>query len=120
MVWVRHGQTAILSWIQIPRERLRAGENTRVARPPLTAWVIVFDAPGVHHDTIVVPETMPSDQVKALAEQKAQSSVGEDDRVFDIQLGTAHPVGGEHGTEVEWPYTYQVVPPGGSAAERPS
>ncbi|MBO0883235.1 MAG: hypothetical protein J2P17_23440 [Mycobacterium sp.] len=67
----------------------------------------------------MVPEHLPANQVKALAQQKAQSLVGADDRVFDVQLGTSRPVGGEHGTGVEWPYTYQVVPPGGSAAARP-
>ena len=27
------------------------------------------------------------------------------------------PVGGEYGAEVEWRYSYQVIPPGGAATD---
>jgi hypothetical protein len=78
------------------------------------------DTADVRHDTIVVPKDMHIAQVRALAEHKAQAQVAEDERVFDLQLGpTAYPVGGDQGTGVEWPFSYQVVPPGGSAGARP-
>jgi hypothetical protein len=73
------------------------------------------DASNVRHDTIVVPETMSPAQVRALAERKAQAQVGDDDMVAFLHLHGSRPVGGEHGTEVEWRYSYQVIPPGGPA-----
>jgi hypothetical protein len=76
--------------------------------------------PEVRHDTIVVPERMHLAQVRALAEQKAQAQVAADEMVVDLQLGpTAYPVGGEAGTEMAWPFSYQVLKPGGTAAARP-
>jgi hypothetical protein len=75
------------------------------------------DASNVRHDTIVVPETMSPDQVRALAERKAQAQVGDDDMVAFLHLHGSRPVGGEHGTEVEWRYSYQVIPSGGPAAD---
>ncbi|WP_458319585.1 hypothetical protein [Mycolicibacterium brisbanense] len=60
-------------------------------------------------------EGTPGDVVRAAAYAKAQSMVGEDDWVEDLVLGTGYPVGGEDGDQVEWPFTFQVVPPGGSA-----
>ena len=75
------------------------------------------DASNVRHDTIVVPETMSPAQVRTLAERKAQAQVGDDDMVAFLHLHGSRPVGGEHGTEVEWRYSYQVIPPGGSAAD---
>jgi hypothetical protein len=32
-----------------------------------------------------------------------------------LHLHGSRPVGGEHGTEVEWRYSYQVIAPGGAA-----
>ena len=75
------------------------------------------DASNVRHDTIVVPERMSPAQVRALAERKAQAQVGDDDVVAFLHLHGSRPVGGEHGTEVEWRYSYQVIPPGDPAAD---
>jgi hypothetical protein len=75
------------------------------------------DASNVRHDTIVVPETMSPAQVRALAERKAQAQVGDHDMVPFLHLHGSRPVGGEHGTEVEWRYSYQVIPPDGPAAD---
>ena len=75
------------------------------------------DASNVRHDTIVVPETMSPAQVRALAERKAQAQVGDDDIVAFLHLHGSRPVGGEHGSEVEWRYSYQVIPPDGPAAD---
>ena len=71
------------------------------------------DASNVRHDTIVVPERMSPAEVRALAERKAQSQVGDDDMVAFLHLHGSRPVG----TEVEWRYSYQVIPPGGPAAD---
>ena len=75
------------------------------------------DASNVRHDTIVVPETVSPTQVRALAQRKAQAQVGEDDMVAFLHLHGSRPVGGEHGTEVEWRYSYQVISPGSPAAD---
>src|SRR5215204_3776758 len=75
------------------------------------------DASNVRHDTIVVPETMSPAQVRELAQRKAQAQVGDDDMVAFLHLHGSRPVGGEHGTEVEWRYSYQVIPPGDPAAD---
>ena len=71
------------------------------------------DASNVRHDTIVVPERMSPAQVRALAERKAQARVGDDDMVAFVHLHGSRPVGGE----VEWRYSYQVIPPGGAATD---
>ena len=39
------------------------------------------------------------------------------DMVAFLHLHGSRPVGGEHGTEVAWRYSYQVIPPGGPAAD---
>jgi hypothetical protein len=74
------------------------------------------DGSNVRHDTIVVPERMSPAQVRGLAERKAQAQVGENDMVAFLHLHGSRTIGGEHGTEVEWRYSYQVIPPGGPAA----
>ena len=71
----------------------------------------------VRHDTIVVPERMSPAQVRALAQRKAHAHVGDDDLVAFLHLHGSQPVGGEYGTEVEWRYSYQVIPPGGPATD---
>ena len=71
------------------------------------------DASHVRHDTIVVPERMSPAQVRALAQRKAQAQVGDDDMVAFVHLHGSRPVGGE----VEWRYSYQVIPPGGPATD---
>jgi hypothetical protein len=68
--------------------------------------------PEVRHDKITVPQRMSVNHVLALAMQKAQAKVRKGSRVADLQLGDGNPVGGEQGTDVEWSYSYQVVPPG--------
>jgi hypothetical protein len=75
------------------------------------------DASNVRHDTIVVPTTMGPAQVRALAERKAHAQVGDDGMIAFLHLHGSRRVGGEHGTDVEWRYSYQVVPPGGTAAD---
>jgi hypothetical protein len=75
------------------------------------------DASNVRHDTIVVPESMGPAQVRALADRKAQGQVGEDDMVAFLHLHGSRPVASGRGTEVEWRYSYQVIPPGGPAAD---
>jgi hypothetical protein len=74
------------------------------------------DASNVRHDTIVVPETMSQAQVRALAERKAKTQVGDEDMVAFLHLHGSRSVSGGHGTEVEWRYSYQVIPGGGPAA----
>ena len=73
------------------------------------------DASNVRRDTIVVPETMSQAQVRELAQRKAQAQVGDDDTVAFLHLHGSRPIGGEHGAEVEWRYSYQVIAPGGAA-----
>jgi hypothetical protein len=75
------------------------------------------DTSNVRHDTIVVPERMTPSQVRALAQRKAQAQVDDDEIVAFLHLHGSRPVGGEHGTEVEWRFSYQVIPPGGPAAD---
>jgi hypothetical protein len=77
------------------------------------------DQPDVKYDTIVVPEQMLNHpaQAQRLAEQKAKSLVGPDEWIAFVHLGTAYPVGGEDATEVEWGFTYRVVPPSGAASD---
>ena len=73
------------------------------------------DASNVRRDTIVVPETMSPAQVRELAQRKAQAQVVDDGAVAFLHLHGSRPVGAEHGTEVEWRYSYQVIAPGGAA-----
>ena len=75
------------------------------------------DASNVRHDTIVVPETMSPAQVRALAQRKAQAQVGDDDAIAFLHRHGSWPVGGEYGTEVEWRYSYQVIPRGGAGTD---
>jgi hypothetical protein len=77
------------------------------------------EKPEVRHDKIIVPEHMHPNRIHALATQKAQAQVAAGDFVFDVQMGTGYPVGGEQGTDMEWSYSYQVVPPGGQGVKRP-
>ena len=79
--------------------------------------VAMADASNVRHDTIVVPETMSQARVRELAQRKAQAQVGDDKLVAFLHLHGSRPVGGESGIEVEWRYSYQVIPPGGAATD---
>lgn len=75
------------------------------------------DASNVRRGTIVVPATMSPAQVTELAQREAQAQVGDDVTVAFLHLHGSRPVGGEHGTEVEWRYSYQVTAPGRAAAD---
>jgi hypothetical protein len=85
-------------------------------RPHLLQRGAMADGSNVRHDTIVVPEKMSPAEVMALADLKAQAQVGENDVAF-LHLHGSRPISGEHGTEVEWRYSYQVIPRGGTAAD---
>ncbi len=89
--------------------------GNRSAQPPQPG--AMADASNVRHDTIVVPERMSPALGRALAERKAQAQVGDDNLVAFLHLHGSRPVGGEYGTEVEWRYSYQVIPPGGAATD---
>jgi hypothetical protein len=99
--------------ITIGRGRLSSGiEAFNLPQPSAMA-----DASNVRHDTIVVPETMSQAQVRELAQRKAQAQVGDDDAVAFLHLHGSRQVGGECGTEVEWRYSYQVIPRGGAGTD---
>ena len=66
---------------------------------------------------VLVTEGSPGDVVRAAAHAKAQSMVGEDDWVENLVLGTGYPVGGDDGTQAAWPFTFEVLPPGGVVAD---
>jgi hypothetical protein len=85
--------------------------------PHLPQRGAMADASNVRHDTIVVPETMSSAQVRELAQRTAQARVGDDGMVAFLHVHGSRLVGREHGTEVEWRYSYQVIPPGSPAAD---
>jgi hypothetical protein len=89
-------------------------ETEALNRRSLALWPMPSN---VRRDTIVVPERMSPAQVRALAERKAQAQVGDDDMVAFLHLHGSRPVGGEYGTEVEWRYSYPVIPPGGAATD---
>ena len=71
------------------------------------------EASNVRHDTIVVPEGMSPAQVRTLANRKAQDQTGDDNMVAFLHIHGSRPVG----TEVEWRYSYQVIPRGGAATD---
>ena len=72
--------------------------------------------PNVRHDTIVVPATM-SPVYKGAGAAEGSAQVGDDDMVAFFASPRITAGGGEHGTEVEWRYSYHVIPPGGPAAD---
>ena len=67
-----------------------------------------------HHRGAREDEPGPS---KGAGERKAHAQVGDDNIVAFLHLHGSRPVGGEYGTEVEWRYSYQVIPPGGAATD---
>jgi hypothetical protein len=73
-------------------------------------------ASRVHHDTIVVPVRMSAAEVQALAQRKAIAQAGEDATVAFVHLHGSRPLGAE---EVEWRYSYQVIPPGDETTSTP-
>jgi len=68
----------------------------------------------VRHDTVTVPAGLSPVEVRALAERKAQSQVTGDDMVAFVHLHGSRPVAGSSGSEVEWRYSYHVVPSEGT------
>lgn len=69
------------------------------------------------HGEVLVTEGTPGEIVKVAAYAKAQSMVAEGQWVDNLELGTGRPVGGENGTHVLWPFTFEVSP-GGDTAEQ--
>jgi hypothetical protein len=61
------------------------------------------------NDKITAPRRMSETHVHALAMQKAQAKVRRGNVISELQLGEGNPVGGNHGNDVEWSYTYTVV-----------
>ncbi|OFB42578.1 hypothetical protein BA059_05060 [Mycolicibacterium sp. (ex Dasyatis americana)] len=57
---------------------------------------------------VVVTEGTPIEIVKVAADAEAQSMVGEGQWVDNLELETGRPVGGEDGTQVLWPFTFDV------------
>jgi hypothetical protein len=80
--------------------------------------------PEVRHGKIPWPNTTGENpntvytQVYAAALKEAESSVGEDDMVFDLQVQDGVAQKGTGARVMTWSYSYQVVPPGGQAAAR--
>jgi hypothetical protein len=65
----------------------------------------------VRHDKITAPERLTKGHVEALAMQKAQRKARRG-RIVELKLGDGHPVGGgDQGPELEWAFTYKLVPP---------
>ena len=101
---VRHGEWR---WLRrrssTCRSRLCEGACRRETKALTCRSLALW--PNVRHDTIVVPEMMSPAQVRALAQRTAQAQVGDDDMVAFLHLHGSRPVGGEHGTVVEWRYS---------------
>jgi hypothetical protein len=60
------------------------------------------DASNVRHDTIVVPETMSPAQVRRWWSRRLRLKSTTMAWSLFLHLHGSRPVGGEHGTEVEW------------------
>ena len=75
------------------------------------------NASEVRRDTVTVPAGMSPAEVEALAEQKAQSQVGSGERISFVHLHGSRPAPGSSGSEVEWRYSYHVIPSDGTAEE---
>jgi hypothetical protein len=71
-------------------------------------------ASEVRHDTVTVPAGATPAEVKAMAERKARSQVGSDERVSFVHLHGSRPAPGSAGSEVEWRYSYHVTASGDS------
>ncbi len=78
--------------------------------------------PDVRHGKIPWPNTTGENpnavyaKVRAAALKEAESSVGEDEMVFDLQVHGGFAQKGTGARVMVWSYSYQVVPPGPSAA----
>jgi hypothetical protein len=69
----------------------------------------------VRHDTVTVPAGLSPVEVRAVAERKAQSQVTDGDVIAFVHLHGSRPVAGTSGSEVEWRYSYHVIPSDGTA-----
>jgi hypothetical protein len=69
----------------------------------------------VRHDTVTVPAGLSPVEVRAVAERKAQSQVSGGDVIAFVHLHGSRPVAGSSGSEVEWRYSYHVIPSDGTA-----
>jgi hypothetical protein len=74
-------------------------------------------ASEVRHDTITVKAGASPAEVKALAEQKAQSQVNSGERISFVHLHGSRPAPGSSGSEIEWRYSYHVTRSDGTAEE---
>jgi hypothetical protein len=75
------------------------------------------NASEVRHDTVTVPAGVSPAEVKVLAERKAQSQVSSGEQISFVHLHGSRPVPGSSGSEVEWRYSYHVIPSDGTAEE---
>jgi hypothetical protein len=75
------------------------------------------NASEVRHDTLTVPAGVSPAEVKALAERKAQSQVSSGERISFVHLHGSRPAAGSSGSEMEWRYSYHVIPSAGTAEE---
>ena len=75
------------------------------------------NASEVRHDTITVPAGVSPAEAKALAERKAQSQVSGGERISFVHLHGSRPAPGSSGSEMEWRYSYHVIPSDGTAGE---
>ena len=75
------------------------------------------NASEVRHDTITVPTGVSPAEAKALAERKAQSQVTGGERISFVHLHGSRPATGSSGSEIEWRYSYHVIPSDGTADE---
>ena len=71
----------------------------------------------VRHDTLTVPAGVGPAVVKALAGRKAQSQVSSGERISFVPLHGSRPASGSSGSEMEWRYSYHVIPSAGTAEE---
>ena len=95
---------------QLQRETRRWNAN-----PPATPHDVgMARGSEVRHDTVTVPAGLSPVEVRAVAERKAQSQVTGGDMVAFVHLHGSRPVPGSSGSEVEWRYSYHVIPSEGT------
>jgi hypothetical protein len=81
-----------------------------------------MSAPEIRHGKILWPNTTGESpnavvaQVHAAALREAESSIGEGDMIFDLQVHGGVAQKGTGARVMVWSYSYQVVPPGPSSA----
>jgi hypothetical protein len=63
----------------------------------------------VRRDTLVVPSSLPPDEVLALAERRAHSQVAPDEVVSFVYLHGSRPADSV-GAEIIWRFSYRVTP----------